>query len=779
MKSITKHIAQLLLLAILCISTQMLIAQDISQTIRGKILHKDNQSGLIGVTVVLLDGDKQLGTVSDLNGDFRLDDIPVGRHQLQFSYVGFKTLILSEILVESGKEELLNIELSPLSTALAVVEVKGQASSLDLSYIPLSVKTLSIEETLRFPATFYDPARLAVSFAGVVNDNDQANGISIRGQSPNHLSWQLEGVDIVNPNHLSNAGTTTDRPTTNGGGVNILSAQLLGTSNFLTGAFPANYGNALSGIMDMRLRKGNDEQHEFTGQIGLIGIDLAAEGPLAGKASYLVNYRYSTLGLLAAMGVQLGDEIIKFQDLAFNINMPLKKGTFTLFGMGGRSSNVFEAERDIMLWEFEKDNQDIRYENDMGALGATFTLPIGDKTIWRSVAAFSGLQTTRQADFLDRDLRIQERFQYDELANQIASFASNIQHRINAKNKLRIGVNVSQRAYDFITADQTSDQINEATDGILIQPYAAWQWQRNRWTVNAGLHYNYFTINNAQALEPRFSLRKNINNTQNISFAYGLHSQLPRPQLYFSNWGVNENLAFAKAHHFVLAYENQLTNALKYSAEIYYQQLFNIPTIPLNPEGAVISSLNFLDEWIATPFENEGKGRNYGLELSLQQKVKNDFYYLVNATLYRSEYLSQEWQPTRYDGNYIFNLTAGKEWKKQRENRTVILGVNGRATYLGGYNRMPIDESLSAQFGITSFDLDAGFSIQQEDYFKVDLRIYYKRNKRKYSNTLALDIQNVTNSDNVAYYYFDTAKQEIVRKKQLGLIPILTYRIEF
>ena len=331
-----------------------------SQTIRGKVIDFVSEQPIIGASITLLSLKK--GTQTDTDGSFLFGQTPIGRYQLQVSSVGYESQIISELLLESGKEMVLEVRLHTTSNQLAEAVVR--APSANLSGAVTSIQNISTEQIFRYPGTYLDPARLATAYAGVANSNDQANGLVVRGNSPNGMQWRLEGVEIVNPNHLSNAGTFSDRITQNSGGVNILSAQLLGNMNFLTGAFPAEYGNALSGVMDMRLRQGNDKKHEFTAQAGLIGIDLAAEGPIGKRgASYLVNYRYSFTGLLATMGVKFGGEDIRFQDLAFNFNFPTKKaGTFMLFGMGGLSSNIFEATRDSSQWIVQKDGFDINFK---------------------------------------------------------------------------------------------------------------------------------------------------------------------------------------------------------------------------------------------------------------------------------------------------------------------------------------------------------------------------------------------------------------------------------
>lgn len=201
--------------------------------------------------------------------------------------------------MRTGKEESIELQLQRTPNELGEVEVRAAAPRrMDA----IHTHALTVEQSLRYPATFFDPARLAMSFAGVASTNDQANHFSVRGNGPASNAWLLEGAEIVTPNHLTNAGTQSDYPTLSGGGTTILSAQMLGTSRLLLGGFSAAYGNALGGVLDLSLRAGTAERHRFTAQAGLIGIDLSTEGPFKkGKgATYLINYRYSTLGLLSS-----------------------------------------------------------------------------------------------------------------------------------------------------------------------------------------------------------------------------------------------------------------------------------------------------------------------------------------------------------------------------------------------------------------------------------------------------------------------------------------------
>lgn len=761
--------------------TTSLIAQNLTQTIRGTVTNELTGLTLQGVNIQLLD--TRYGTATDETGQFTMSGIPIGRYILQLTAVGFDTLTISELYVQSGKEVVLELQMQERSSILGEVVVTGTSNPFP-NDIP-SVTLLTQEATLRYPATFFDPARLLTAYPGVVNDNDQANGIVVRGNSPNGVLWRLEGADIVNPNHTPNAGTFSDQVTQNGGGVNILSAQLLSTSAFFNGAFPTEYGNALSGVMDMRLRKGNNQKRESVAQFGLIGIDLAMEGPFSekSKASYLVNARYSTIGLLDALGVPLGDESINFADVSFNLNFPLKKGgELTVFGVGGASSNVFEAERDSSIWEFEKDNQDITFSARTLVGGATLNLPIGNKSNWRTVFAASSLATERTAEVLDAGFELQP--QDNATNNQsIVSLHSTFKHQLNNISQLKVGLSVNRQDFEIFSETDLRPEARGEGGGFLLQPYFNLSSRVfSRLTLNTGLRYTHFTFNGTDAIEPRVSLALKMRSDQSLRLAFGLHSQLQNPQLYYAivrNTN-NENLELSKSQHFVLGYEKRLNTSTKLTAEAYYQHLFDIP---IRRDGATdFSALNLLEGFVREPLINDGTGRNYGLELGVEKYFNGEFFYLSNVSIYQSKYTGSDGieRDTRFAGNYTFNFTGGKEWSKEKDNgRLRTWGLNIRLVALGGFRESPIDELASELAQNTVFVEGQAFSLQQDAYFRTDLRIYLRKNRPGRSSMWSLDIQNATNQENAAFRYFDTLQGQVVQRNQLGIIPILSYRVSY
>src|SRR6186713_1424522 len=321
-----------------------------SQQFRGTVTDQVLQQPLAGATITISSLGKSVMT--DEAGVFRFSNIPVGSYRITISYAGFKEGVLENIAVNSGKATVINISLEAIvHTEAAVIIKAGSKKNKPLNDMSaVSARAFTVEETQKYAAAVNDPLRMATGFAGVFAADDGNNSIVIRGNSPTGLLWRMEGMDIPNPNHFGTPGNS-------GGGISILSSQLLSNSDFVTAAFAAEYGNALSGVFDLRLRKGNNEKREYTVQAGVLGLNVAAEGPFSKKykGSYLVNYRYSTLELLDKIGVGITDGgVTRFQDLSYNIYLPTTKaGNFSLFGFAGLSSQDYTPKTDSTEWESE------------------------------------------------------------------------------------------------------------------------------------------------------------------------------------------------------------------------------------------------------------------------------------------------------------------------------------------------------------------------------------------------------------------------------------------
>lgn len=770
--------------------TQITTAQSsFTQTIRGNVADKISNSPLPGAIVVVQGTDPVIGASTDMDGNFKLTNVPIGKQNLIVNFVGYKAAYLAGITVNSGKEVVLNIlldeEINQMSEV--VISAKGEDNSTALNTMTsVSARTFSVEETQKFAAAVNDPGRMVSAFAGVVSADDGGNSISIRGNSPTGLLWRMEGLEIPNPNHYASAGAS-------GGGISILSAQLLGNSDFMTGAFAAEYGNALSGVFDLKLRKGNNEKREFTLQAGVLGLDAAVEGPLSrnNRGSYLFNYRYSTLNLLDNMGINVGSNT-NFQDLSFHIFLPTEKlGTFSLFGFGGLSGQFQKAERDSLVWEDEFMRYDAVFYSNTGMAGLKHVISLGANTYLQSGVTMSAHQMGFEIERLDDSYA--PKFAYNEnYLNRKIQITSLINHKFNARHSVRAGFYQSVFLFNLhhkYDEDGTIvTPLNASGSTSLNQSFAQWKYRMtDDLTMNAGAHVMYAPESKNISVEPRLGMRYVLNPVNTISLGYGIHSQMQgmgviSAQINNSDGTVshpNKNIGFSRAHHFVAGYERNLTELIYLKTEVYYQSLFDIPV--KNEPGSSYSLVNIRDGYITDALVNDGVGRNYGLELTVEQKTHKGLYFLLSASLYDSEYKAKDgiWRDTRYNGSYATAFTAGKEWKVGKNEKNNTIGLNLRITHAGGFRETPIDLQASIENGETRYIESEAFSLKNTDYFRTDIRVSYKKNRPKATSTLALDLMNATNHKNIYGKDFDPLKGTVVTYYQVPLIPVLSYRIEF
>lgn len=774
---------------LLCLIVNTCFSQ--KQTVRGTVVDNISQSSIPGAIIKISGLDSVIQTVSDENGKFNLSNVPVGSRTIEITAYDYKPVIMQNVTVNAGKELVLTInmeeDLKKIDEVMITAKTDKNKPLNELSTV--STRTFSVEETQKFAAAVNDPARMATSFAGVVTAGDGNNHISIRGNSPNGLLWRMEGVEIPNPNHFSNVGTA-------GGGISILSAQLLSNSDFSTGAFAAEYGNALSGVFDLRLRKGNNEKREYTIQLGVMGMDAATEGPFKKgyEGSYLVNYRYSTLNILGKIGIPIGDANTNFQDLSFNVYLPTKKlGKFTVFGFGGLSYQTTTAEKDSARWL--EDNflrLNTNFYSNTGAVGITNTKLFKNRSYLKTALVFSGTENGYKQDKLGDDYASLTREYEQRFLQNKLTLSSTYTQKINAKNNIRTGFILNHLGYRLKQSDMGDstvllEQINEKGGTETMQVFFQWNSHiTEKLTTNVGIHYFQLFLNNSYSVEPRASIRYDIHPKHHLTLGYGLHSQLQPIGVYFvertENGEItlpNRNLKLSKAHHVVFGYDFVLNEHEHIKAEVYYQHLFHVP-VSKDPTSTY-SILNSQNGFPSEMLTNSGLGRNYGLELTYERFLFKNLYYLVSASLYESKYRAPNgnWYDTQFNTNYATSLTIGKEWnlKNKKKNRTI--GFNIKSIYVGGFRYTPIDLDASVAAGETKFVTSQTYGKRMPDYYRLDIRLSLKRNYKRLTSTVALDIQNTTNRKNVGGQYFEEKTGSIKYWYQSPLIPILSYRLEF
>lgn len=758
----------------------------LKQNVRGQVFDKESKSTLPFATVQILDTDPIRGAVTDMDGNFIIENLPVGRYTLKVSFVGYKDGFVHEFLLGTGKETILQIELTEQLQTLGEIVVTANNNEPLNEMASTSAKSFNAEETKRYAASISDPARMAQVFAGVSGTDDASNEIVIRGNSPNWMLWRLEGVEIPSPNHFAEEGYSS-------GAVSILSNNMLGSSDFYTGAFPADYGNALSGVFDIRLRNGNNKETEFTLQAGVLGVDVAAEGPFRKgyMGSYLFNYRYATLSLLNNLNIQVSENALpNYQDISFKLNFPTKKaGTFSLWGIGGLSDVDEKYLPDSTESEKFKYGYSDFTKTGMYATGLTHNFFPDKQSYIQTVVSQSMSYSSEDYKTMDAEGILKGKF-FDELQNRAIRFSTYYNRKLSSRTSIRVGgilnnLNYSYYSKLFIDSTRTWKKYLDSDGSTnLYQAYAQGKYKfSDKVSLTTGLHYTHFELSNDNSVEPRVGLVVELPKRQKLGLGYGMHSRHENLPVYFAEnllpdgsvYFPNKGLKLTTANHIVASYEKMVGENVNVKTEVYYQHIGNLP-VPTNPDKLLAPAFTGLspDDTLA----NIGIARNYGLEFTLQKFFSNDYYFLLTSSLFDSKYkpANGSWYNSRYNVNYINNLVGGKEFK-WGENK--MIGLNAKAIWSGGKRLIPLDLEASIAEGGAVYKTDEVYSIKAKDYFRVDLGARLHIYKTKTQHVFSIDIQNVSNRLNTWAHVYDAEQEKLIDYPMAGLIPILNYRFEF
>ncbi len=781
----------------------LLLAQVQTKTIRGQVLDKDSKYPLEGAQVIVIDTGTINGTVTDANGYFKLD-VPLGRVSLRVAYIGYKEQEVTNLLVIAGKEINQTVELQEKVTEIKEVVVsasKEQKGHARNEFAVISARSFDVELTSRFSGNRNDPSRMASNFAGVSGSNDARNDIIIRGNSPMGLLWRLEGIDIPSPNHFAGFGST-------GGPVSMLNNNTLARGDFMTSAFPAEYGNALSGVFDLTMRNGNKDKYEFLAQLGFNGIEVGAEGPFAKKksqASFLLNYRYSTLALFKLLKANFGTgtAVPEYQDLTFKIDVPTKKaGIFRLWGLGGLSKIELLGSA-VDLSKPQKDlygNENINLYNKVqtGMVGFSHTYFINPKTYYKLMLA-----ATHQTQKVDID-SIEPTLREEIVRNQKVNLRQNkysahimLNSKLNAKNTVTAGVMVN--VYDLKFADSVlfGNVFVPVKYGkgysALVEAYTMWKHKfSEQLSLNLGMHAQYFSLSGSFAPEPRAGLKYQFRENQSISLGYGFHNQIQplptyynyTPSLNFNSTPTNLNMDFTQTNHVVLGYDLGFAKDFRLKAETYFQYITNAP-VEKNPSS--FSMLNAGAEFGSpnnTNLVNKGVGRNYGLELTLEKFLTKGYYFLVTGSFFQSEYKGSDnvWRNTAFNGHYVVNTLAGYQYLfggKKNKTKRHTLSADIKLTGAGGRYYTPIDLTASAaQKQEVRIDNKA-YSEKYKDYFRLDFKIGYRISFKKVTQEISVDIQNIANIKNIFRKVYNPRTNSLNNEYQQGIFVLPQYKVLF
>lgn len=766
-------------------------SQNNTQNIRGIITDKFTQTPLIGVSVQI--NSVQKGIKTDTLGKYTISNIPPDRYEVKITFVGYKSLTIPNVVVTSGKEVILDITMEEEFKNLVEVVVKASNKGATVNKLAsVSARTFSIEEVNRYAGGRSDPARLVANFAGVSAPDDSRNDIVIRGNSPVGVLWRIDGMNVTNPNHFASVGTT-------GGAVSALNTNLLKSSDFFTSAFPAEYGNATAGVFDLGFRNGNNQKRETTVQVGVItGLEATTEGPFSKKsdASYLVGYRYALAGVAQTLGVNIGTTASpSYQDLSFKLNGGTTKfGKFSMFGILANSTiSIGSGSGSNTL--YGNGNQ-VDFASEIGIVGLNHFKQINKNSFISSIVGINNSSTDQTGYATDRPTSTDFIKEINNVAKTSYNISSTYNSKINSRLFFKAGLQDEIIGLDLFY--QTKNEINENYQQVwdynsstnLAQAYAHIKYNlTEKLVLNAGIHSQFFSLNHSTAVEPRLGLIYNATNNSSFNFGYGLHSQMQPINVYFlqstdanSNTVYNnKNLDFTKSHHFVLGYNIQPFSDWRLKTEVYYQSIYKVPVTTYSSSYSMLNTGSTFKTDLQDSLVNNGTGKNYGVELTIEKFFSKGYYGLFTSSLYSSKYTASDGieRNTAFNGKYVFNVLAGKEWKVGDAKRNKF-SIDFKFTNAGGRAYTPINLTESNLTGREQLSSNA-YSSFYVNYYRIDLKTGYTLNsgKRKLSHTFSLDLQNITNHENVFSQRYDDRGQSIRTTYQLGFFPNVVYKFQF
>ncbi len=773
-------------------------AQTQIQTLKGRIFDEASGTPLQGVIIAVTDVTPVMGTATDSAGMFRIDSLPIGRHTIRISYISFEEKVLNDIEVTAGKQVNLNIGLQEEVKRLKEVTVvynrskDKNATVNDMALI--SARSFNVDETKRYAGSLGDPSRMAANFAGIVAGNDSRNDIVVRGNSPNGMLWQLDGLNIPNPNHFGALSST-------GGPVSMLNNNNIDKSDFLTGAFPSQYGNALAGVFDIRVREGNHDKQEYVAQVGFNGFEGGIEGPLGKKksTSYLINYRYTTLGVFKSLGINLGTgtSVPIYQDVNYKFVSRLsKKAKVSLFGIAGNSKVDFLG-KDVDTTKPDLYSGGNRYENSRPRYATTITgasldYQLSERSSTRFVAGYSTTFegfSTDSISYLDNSLFAKQKAQF---VTGKASLSWAYMHKFSAKDNIQSGIVYDHTTFSLKNEEFSPDKPEtvhiDRTGSIgLAQGYTQWKHRFNRkFSIVSGLHFTYLDLNGSFAVEPRINMRYTLNARNSFSLGYGMHSQQQSIYTYFIQTQTatgtaltNRDLGFTRSNHIVGAYDFSINQHMRIKLEAYYQHLDKVPVTSFSSSYSAINEGTTFAPPSEDSLVNKGTGNILGAELTFEHFLTKGFYFLVTGSLINSRYQGSDGveRNTAYNTGYVANVLVGKEFKIGHHGN--MLALNLKTSLIGGKYLTPIDLAASRQQGEAVYDKANAFTDKQKDYFRTDFRVSYKKEFKKSTMEFSLDLQNITSNKNIFSQTYDEHKQKIVYNYQQGFFPVPAFRWTF
>ncbi|MCK5455302.1 MAG: TonB-dependent receptor [Calditrichia bacterium] len=745
-------------------------ASDISTgRVEGRLIDAETKMPLIGANILIIN--TVLGAASDMEGEFVIENVPVGNYSLQFRYIGYKSVIKTDVIIRPGRRSFVQAELN--MAAISSDEVVVTAGYFNQkSDQPLSLANFSREEIRRAPGSAGDVSRIILGLPSLAKMDDQSNNLIVRGGSPLENTFYIDNMEMPNINHFPTQGAS-------GGAIGILNVDLIEDVDFHTGGFSAVYGDKLSSIMNINFREGNRSRYDVQLDLNFAGFGGVAEGPLLNKGSWLVSARRSYLDFLvktvnvgSTMAPSFGDYQGK---LVYDLN-PAHK--LTLIG--------------IYADEHNSPDQETAIENDMVFFGNQDNyqsmLGVNWQALWQKIGYSNTSITYNGARFVED---FYETGSGDPLGRNRSFEQSitfrNVNHfKLHPNHSLEIGAEIKALNSDF---NNYQDEYSDAFGNLVPASYVLEEIREHKvsgfasyifkpmpsLTTTMGFRSDYFSYNNNFHLSPRIAFSYQLNSRLKINGATGVYYQ-NLPLLLLVSSDRNRDLKDLYAVHYIAGMEYLLTASTRMTMEFYQKNYRDFPIDLTQPGLFLLDEVFYKQGYV---FNNQqlnsvGKAYSRGIELMIQKKLARDFYGLASASFFRTRYQGADdtWRNRIFDNRLIVSIEGGYKPNSRWE-------FSLRWIYAGGRPFTPYDVEASQALNRGVYDESQINEDRYPAYHSLNVRFDRRFHFSRSNLILYLSVWNTYNRQNVSAYFWNQTENKQGTIYQFSMLPIFGLEFEF
>ncbi len=736
-------------------------------SISGKVVDNDNQQPLIGVNIYVKE--TSTGTTTDSNGNYDLENIPVGNYTISFSYIGFQNSTKTDIIVKPSRNKELNITLHSTSIEMESVVVEGGYFT-EVNTIPVSAVQFSSEEIRRAPGSAGDVSRILFGLPSLAKVNDQMNSLIVRGGSPLENIFYVDNIEIPNINHFPVQGSSD-------GPISIINVDFVKDVKFYSGGFSPIYGDRLSSVMDISFREGNKKSLSGSLDLSFQGFRGSIETPVGEKGSFMISANRSYLDLIVKAINETGP-VPQYGDVQgkFNYNFSDNQ-KLTLLGVWAD---------DYINMDHESGLESNAYAYGNSAITTT-SFGANLRSIWSkngySNTSISYNRSDNSTDYYE--VKSQNNLMENRSIENMISLRNVNYYKFGEKYKIEYGIEGKLAVQDFnISFGEYTDRIGNIIpaqkfvnklETMKGSAFAVFHWAPiNKLTFSPGGRVDYFDFTKDLLLSPRLSFTYRFTNNTSLNGSAGRFYQ-NTPGRILGQSDSFKDLKTPFSDHYVLGISHLLTESTRLSIEVYDKKYSNLPIDVTKPNFLVFDQAVETGVFInQSNLADNGKASSRGVEIIIQKKLAADFYGMVSGSYSKNRYsdYSGKWRDRIYDNQITFTLEGGYKPNNEWE-------FSARWIYAGGapYTPFDIDASSESEQGIA--DVNRINSERLPDYHSLNLRVDKRFHFSNSSIILYLSVWNVYGRENISRYNWDIVNQTPVSQKQWGTLPVFGVEYAF